>query len=69
MPGVAVSVSRRRCVSVKALDKFANAFLIEAEDILVRVLQHQIDQLQGRLIFDYLLGYKRIEITKNLFDN
>ena len=51
LPGVAVSVSRRRCVSVRALDKFGKVVLLEAEDLFARVLQHEIDHLYGRLIF------------------
>ena len=69
LPGVAVKVSRRRCVSVRALDKFGKAVLIEAEDLLARVLQHEIDHLHGRLIIDYLPWYKRLNIAKNLSDN
>ncbi len=69
LPGIAVKVSRRRCVSVRALDKFGKAVLIKAEDLLARVLQHEIDHLHGRLIIDYLPWYKRIKIAKTLPDN
>lgn len=69
LPGVFVCVSRRRCVSVRALDKSGKEVLIEAQDLLARVLQHEIDHLRGILIIDYLPWYKRLIIDKKLPDD
>lgn len=64
LPGISVKVPRRRCVMVKALNEQAKEVLIEAEDILSRVLQHEIDHLKGKLIVDYLPWFKRLKLYK-----
>ena len=64
LPGLTVKVSRHLSVSVKALDKFGKEVLIDADGLLARVLQHEIDHLSGRLITDYLPWYKRFRISK-----
>jgi peptide deformylase len=39
---------------------------IEAADMLVRVIQHEIDHLDGKLFVDYLSSLKRDRIRKKL---
>lgn len=53
VPGVSVKVKRSQKITLKALDEQAKPLIIEAEDLLARVFQHEIDHLNGKLIVDY----------------
>lgn len=52
VPGVNVPVERSRRVVCEGLTVEGRAITIEAEDLLARVLQHEIDHLDGVLILD-----------------
>jgi peptide deformylase len=52
LPGVTVNIPRFKKIKVKALDLKGNVQIIEAEDILARIIQHEIDHLNGNLILD-----------------
>lgn len=54
LPGLSVHVPRWQAVRVKAQDLEGSEFTLEAEGHLARVIQHEIDHLEGRLIIDYL---------------
>ncbi|MBO8158519.1 peptide deformylase [Thermosyntropha sp.] len=59
IPGVYGKVSRAKKVIVKALNRHNETITVEAEDLLARVLQHEIDHLDGILFID-----KATEIIK-----
>jgi len=48
-PGIFGEVLRARQVKVRALDLEGNEIEVEAEDLFARVLQHEIDHLDGHL--------------------
>jgi peptide deformylase len=52
LPGVLVEVERPVAVRVRAADEHGDEKLIEAEGLEARVLQHEIDHLDGVLILD-----------------
>ena len=52
LPGVLVGVDRPIHVRVTALDETGDAVLIEASGLEARVIQHEIDHLDGVLILD-----------------
>ncbi len=54
IPGVSVRVPRPKKVRVKALDETGAPVEIPASDFLAKVLQHEIDHLEGIIITDYL---------------
>ncbi|MBI2299792.1 MAG: peptide deformylase [Armatimonadetes bacterium] len=53
LPGLQGSVTRARKVVVSGLDRAGRAVTIEAEDLLARVFQHEIDHLNGVLFVDH----------------
>lgn len=53
IPGLQGMVPRARWVEVAALDIAGRTVRIEAEDLLARVLQHEIDHLNGVLFVDH----------------
>jgi peptide deformylase len=52
LPGVHVEVERPAQVRVRALDIEGNELTVEAEGLEARVIQHEIDHLDGILILD-----------------
>ncbi len=54
LPGVFLNLERSKRVRVKALDQNGKKVRIKAKGLLARVLQHEIDHLDGILIKDRL---------------
>ena len=54
IPGYVADVSRAAKVTVKGLDRNGKETRIKGEELLARVLQHEIDHLNGVLYTDYL---------------
>jgi peptide deformylase len=59
IPEVYGDVERAATVTVRALDRDGRPFSVDAEALLARCLQHEIDHLHGRLFLDYLGTFKR----------
>ena len=62
LPGFYGNVVRKKAVRVEALDRKGESIVIDAVDMLSRVLQHEIDHLDGTLFFD-----KMAKLKKELF--
>ena len=62
----AADVKRAHWIRVEAQDLEGNALSFEAEDWLARVLQHEIDHLNGILFIDHLSSLKRMLYKKKL---
>jgi len=62
VPGFYGNITRKKKITVEAVNRDGEKFKIEAEDILARVLQHEIDHLDGILFFD-----KMAKLKKELF--
>ena len=52
IPGLAYPVARAERIVVRALDEHGNTLEIEAEDFEARVIQHEVDHLDGVLYID-----------------
>ena len=59
VPGYYGNVDRYDKITVKALDKYNKKKIIKAEGFLARILQHEIDHLDGVLFVDRLSRLKR----------
>ena len=59
MPGTMVRVKRAKRITYKALDREGKPVEGKAEGLPARVIQHEIDHLDGRLIIDHLNPIKR----------
>ena len=66
VPGICIKVKRAKKVMVCAKDENGKPLTIEAQDLLARVLQHEIDHLKGKLIIDYASLLERLKINKKL---
>lgn len=59
IPDIYGDVERAERVVVRALDREGKPFEIDANELLARCLQHEIDHLHGKLFIDYLSVLKR----------
>ena len=66
VPDIRDKVSRPYWVKVRGLDLKGNVVEIEAEDLMARVLCHEVDHLEGILFEDHLSALKRGLIKKKL---
>jgi peptide deformylase len=64
IPGIAGVVERAQRVVVEGLDENGEPVKIEAEGLLARCLQHEIDHLDGVLFVDRLSPLKRNMVLK-----
>lgn len=60
-PGQFLTVKRHKKVTVKALDRNGKEFIIKAEGLLSRALQHEIDHLDGILFIKRKIRSKEIK--------
>jgi len=66
VPGFFADVRRKNHVRVSALNRKGERFTIDAEGMLSRALQHEIDHLDGILFFDRLRQLKRDLLVKQI---
>ncbi|MBI2883983.1 MAG: peptide deformylase [Candidatus Methylomirabilis oxyfera] len=66
IPDVNEPVSRFKQVVVKAYDRNEKEIILEGADLLARILQHEIDHLDGILFIDRLSTAKRLLLKRRL---
>jgi peptide deformylase len=59
IPDIYADVTRPAQVTLEALDQHGAPYRIEAEGLLARAIQHEIDHLDGILFLDHLGAMKR----------
>jgi peptide deformylase len=64
IPGAEAGVVRPTKIKVRALTPESKEVILEDADLLARVLQHEIDHLNGILFIDYLSEAKRLSLLK-----
>jgi peptide deformylase len=64
IPGIKIPIERPSNIEVEAVDLEGEPFVIEAEGFGARVLQHEIDHLEGTMMFERLGPIERIEAFK-----
>ena len=66
IPGIYADVSRFKKVKFSALDLSGKEFTVEASDLLARVMQHELDHLEGILFLDRLSEVVRRTLAPKL---
>ena len=69
LPGIMVPVRRAKKIRYKCLNRDGKLTEGEAEGLLARAIQHEIDHLEGRLIIDYVNPVKRFFLKKKILKN
>lgn len=65
-PGLSEKVERAVKVIAEATDEEGNLYEIEAEGLLARAIQHEIDHLDGVLFVDRISKARRLQIKSEL---
>ena len=66
VPGIYDRVIRAGRVKVRALDRNAKQFELDASSLLAVCLQHEIDHLNGKMFVEYLSQMKQLRIKTKL---
>lgn len=65
-PELYIPVERSRSISVKAVSLRGEELQFEATDYFARVIQHEVDHVNGVLMIDRVSPEKRIEVSGEL---
>lgn len=65
-PGLWLKIKRAREVGVRAQDEGGREVQISAQGLQARILQHEIDHLDGILFIDRLGFFQRLKIKKKI---
>jgi peptide deformylase len=66
LPGVTLNIKRPQKISVTYLDQNNQKMKKDCVDLLARVILHEIDHLDGRLIIDYATLREKWKLRKKL---
>lgn len=66
VPGIFADVTRADEITVRYLDRQAQAHELHADGLLAVCIQHEMDHLDGKLFVDYLSPLKREMVRKKL---
>ena len=66
LPEISGTIHRPSKISVKGITPDAKEVQLDAEGLLARVIQHELDHINGILFIDHLEDYKRKELTSEL---
>ncbi len=66
VPGFNATVARPARAVVRGLDRTGAGKIVEGEGLLARALQHELDQLDGKLFLDRLKGIQRDIIVRKI---
>lgn len=69
LPTMQVEVSRPAEVTVRYMNENGETVELQATDLLAKCIQHEIDHLDGVLIFDYLTSLKRDMVLRRYQKN
>lgn len=66
LPDVWLKIKRPKEIGVEAIDINGGKFRIKADGLMARVLQHEIDHLDGILIIDRISLIQKLKIKRTL---
>jgi len=66
LPEQRIDIARAESIDITFLDYNGNSRELRASDWLARVIQHEMDHLDGKLLVDYLSGIKKDIILRKL---
>ena len=66
VPGIYETVTRAGTITVEALGRDGQPFMLEAEGLLAVCIQHEMDHLRGKVFVEYLSPLKQTRIKNKL---
>jgi peptide deformylase len=64
LPGIYADVVRPQAIRIHAWNERGKPFTLDADGLLARVIQHELDHLRGIMFIDHLTELKRKRILK-----
>jgi peptide deformylase len=65
-PGVTIKVKRPRQIKIKYFDTEGKEYINEFKDFTARIIQHEIEHLQGKVFTQYLSKIKRDLVNRKM---
>ena len=65
-PDISCKIKRKKIATVRALDRDGNELERTGEDLMARIMQHEIDHLDGRLLVDRMGSVARLASRRAL---
>lgn len=62
LPGISAEIARATKITIRYQDRHGKKMKLTAENFFARVIQHEIDHLQGKLLIDHFTGEKREQL-------
>lgn len=66
LPDIQVEIVRKKVISVKGFNQKGKEITLELDGLMARVIQHEIDHLNGFLIIDYASLVEKFSFQKKL---
>ena len=66
IPGLTLKIKRARKIMVEALDEDGKEIVVKADDLFARIIQHEIDHLDGILFVDRVDFLQKMKIKNKL---
>jgi len=66
IPGITEKVSRPSYVKIEAQDLDGKPFVLEGEELMARVICHEVDHLNGVLFIDRLTGLRKEKVKRKM---
>jgi peptide deformylase len=64
LPGISADITRATTLELTYQNRYGNLCRTTAKDFFARVIQHEMDHLNGKLLIDHFSGRKREELLK-----
>lgn len=66
LPAITIKVRRAKEIICQALNENNELIKFDAQDLLARAIQHEVDHLQGKMIIDYAPIWQKLALKKKL---
>jgi peptide deformylase len=66
IPGITEKVARPTYVKIEAQDLDGETFVLEGEELMARVICHEVDHLNGVLFIDRLSGLRKERVKRKM---
>jgi peptide deformylase len=67
LPGISGEIVRAAKLRLSVQDRFGRRCLVDVDDFFARVIQHEMDHLNGVLLIDHFKGTERARLIENYY--
>ena len=66
LPGIMIKVKRAQEIVCEALNENNELIQFEAQELLARAIQHEVDHLMGKMIIDYAPVWQKLALKEKI---